>query len=76
VFTVDYVAADQHQTSAWNDHTPPFLAQALPRIWPQRLRQPEVSWPLQAFAAAAWDRLVTWDGALRAGTGAGLIGQP
>ena len=30
----------------------------------------------QAFAAPDWDRLVTWDGALRAGTGAGLIRRP
>jgi hypothetical protein len=76
VFTVDYVAADQHQASAWNDHAPASLAQALPRIWPPLLAQPEVSWPPQVFAASAWDRLVTWDGALRRGTDAGLIRQP
>jgi hypothetical protein len=76
VFTVDYIAADQHQASAWNDHTPASLAQALLHIWPPHLRQPKVSWPPQAFAAAAWDRLVTWDGALRAGSDAGLIAQP
>jgi len=67
VFTVDYVAAGRHQASAWNDHVPTSLAQALPRIWPPLLVQLEVSWPPQAFAAPAWDRLVTWDGALRRG---------
>lgn len=76
VFTVDYVAADQHQASLWNDHVPASLAQALPRIWPPLLRQQEVSWPPQAFAAPAWDRLVTWDGALRKGVGAGPTEQP
>ncbi len=76
VFTVDYVAADQHQASAWNDHTPSSLAQALFRIWPPLLRQPEVSWPAQAFTTADWDRLVTWDGALREGTDAALAEQP
>ncbi len=65
VFTVDYVAAGRHQASAWNDHVPTSLAQALPRIWPPLLVQPEVSWPPQAFGAPAWDRLVTWDRALR-----------
>ena len=42
VFTVDYVAAGQHQASAWNDHVPASLAQALPRVWPPLLAQPEV----------------------------------
>lgn len=72
VFTVDYVAADQHRASAWNDHVPTALAQALSRIWPPRPRQPEISWPPPAFAAPGWDRLVTWDGALRPGTEGGL----
>jgi hypothetical protein len=76
VFTVDCVAVGQHQASAWNDHAPASLAQALSRVWPPLLAQPEVSWPPQAFGAPAWDRLVTWDGALRRGTGTGLIGQP
>jgi hypothetical protein len=74
VFTVDYVAADQHQGSAWNDHALASLAQALTRIWPL-LGQQEISWPPQAFAAPAWDRLVTWDGALRGGTDSGFAEQ-
>ena len=67
VFTVDYVAADQHQASLWNTDAPPSLAQALSRIWPQLLAPQEIFWPSQAFAAQDWDRLVTWDGALRRG---------
>lgn len=76
MFTVDYVAADLHQASWWNDHAPASLAQALPRIWPPLLGQQEVSWPPQAFAAPDWDRLVTWDGALRRGTDADSAEQP
>jgi hypothetical protein len=72
VFTVDYVAADQRQASAWNDHAPASLAQALPRIWPPLLGQPDITWPPPAFSAPAWDRLVTWDGALRSGTDRGF----
>jgi hypothetical protein len=75
VFTVDYVAADLHQASLWNDHAPSSLAQALPRIWPPLLGQQEISWPPQAFAAPDWDRLVTWDGALRSRTDGGLADQ-
>ena len=76
VFTVDYVAAGQHDAAFWNDHAPEYLARALPRIWPPLIGQPEISWPRRAFAAPDWDRLLTWDGALRAGTDAGLIAQP
>jgi len=68
VFTVDYVAADLHQASQWNGHVSASLALALPRIWPPLLGQQEISWPPPAFAAPAWDRLVTWEGALRRGT--------
>jgi hypothetical protein len=75
VFTVDYVAADHQQASQWNDHAPAALAQALPRIWPPLLGQQEVPWPPPAFAAPAWDRLVTWDGALRRGTDGDLAEQ-
>jgi len=76
VFSVDYVAAGRHQASAWNDHVPASLAQALPRIRPPLLAQPEVSWPPQAFGASDWDRLVTWDCALRAETDGSLTEQP
>lgn len=66
VFTVDYVAADQYHASAWNDHVPSSLAQALSRIWPLLLGRQEVSWPPPAFAVPAWD------GALRRGADVGL----
>ena len=64
VFTVDFTAADQHQARTWNTRVPSSLAQALIPIWPP---QGEASWPPQAFARDDWNRLVTWDGALRQG---------
>jgi hypothetical protein len=67
VFTVDYVTADHQGARHWNQHVPPSLAQALPRIWPPPATLQDLLWPLQAFAANNWDRLVTWDGALRRG---------
>ena len=66
VFTVDYVAAAAPGFRLERTGTA-SLAQALPRIRPPLLAQPEVSWPPQAFGAPDWDRLVTWDGALRWG---------
>jgi hypothetical protein len=71
VFTVDYVTAEQDHAAQWNDHVPASLAQALPRIWPPLATQQDLLWPLHAFAANDWDRLVTWDGALRPGTDGG-----
>jgi hypothetical protein len=63
VFTVDFVATEQHGARAWNPEVPPELAQALIRIWPGKHR--EVSWPPQAFARGDWQRMVTWNGSLR-----------
>ncbi len=65
VFTVDFIAADQHGADQWNTHPPPSLVQALTRIWPQLLAPRDIVWPQPAFARGDWDRLVTWDGALR-----------
>ena len=76
VFTVDYVAADQHNAALWNTCAPSSQAQALSRIWPPLLREQKVSSPPQAFATADWDRLVTWDGALRTGTDGSLTERP
>jgi hypothetical protein len=69
VFTVGYGTAGQHDAGQWNDRVPPSLTHALPRIWPPLGTQQDLLWPLQAFAANDWDRLATWDGALRRGTG-------
>ncbi len=67
VFTVDFLAADQHRALAWNNHVPDSLAHALTRIWPQPLVPRNISWPPQAFPRHDWHRLVTWDGKLRPG---------
>jgi hypothetical protein len=65
VFTVDFPAADRHDADVWNTHPPPWLAQALTRIWPQLLAARDIAWPQQGFRREDWDRLVTWDGKLR-----------
>jgi hypothetical protein len=68
VFTVDFVAADEHGAGQWNLGPPQSLAQALARIWPQDdLRQRDTAWPQQAFARGDLDVLASWDGALRLG---------
>ncbi len=67
VFTVDFVAAEQHRAASWNTKVPASLAQVLIRIWPPSPLPREVSWPPQAFAREDWNRLVTWDGELRQG---------
>lgn len=69
VFTVDFVAADEHGAGQWNLRPPQSLAQALARIWPQDdLRPPrEIAWPQQAFARGDLDVLASWDGVLRRG---------
>jgi hypothetical protein len=68
VFTVDFVAADEHGAGQWNLHPPRSLAQALARIWPQDGTRPhDVAWPQQAFARGDLDVLASWDGALRRG---------
>jgi hypothetical protein len=65
VFTVDFVAAEQHRAVVWNTHVPASLEQSLIRVWPPQLVTPDVSWPPKAFANGEWHSMVTWDGALR-----------
>jgi hypothetical protein len=73
VFSVDFVAADEHGARLWNDHVPPSLAEALVHIWPP-LGKP-ASWPSPAFESQDWERLVTWDGELRrSGDGGSVVG--
>jgi hypothetical protein len=68
VFTVDFVAADEHGAGQWNLRPPQCLAQALARIWPQDdLRPRLVAWPQLAFARGDLDVLASWDDALRGG---------
>jgi hypothetical protein len=68
VFTVDFVAADQHGAGQWNLRPPRFRAPALTRIWPQDdLRPRDMAWPQQAFAKGDLDVLASWGGALRRG---------
>jgi len=65
VFTVDFLAAEQHGADLWNTHVPESLARHLVRIWPQLMVTPDVAWPPEQFASDEWPRLVTWDGRLR-----------
>lgn len=65
VFTVDFLAAEQHRALVWNTHVPDSLTHALTRIWPQPLAPRDISWPPRAFCREAWHRLVTWNGELR-----------
>jgi len=66
VFTVDFLAAEQHGAPVWNPRVPKSLAGSLDRIYPALLRQPEVTWPpARPFAKGEWRRIVTWDGRLR-----------
>jgi hypothetical protein len=67
VFTVDFLAAEQHGAPVWNPKPPAPLAESLVRIWPPQLVVADVSWPPPAFGRDDWRRLVTWDGALRPG---------
>ena len=63
VFTVDFVAADEHGAVAWNANVPSSLRSTVDRIWPSRAG--EIAWPRPAFAKNSWSGLVTWDGVLR-----------
>jgi hypothetical protein len=65
VFTVDFLAAEQHGAVLWNTHVPDTLAHALTRIWPQQPARRDIIWPPQAFRRDDWRRLITWDGVLR-----------
>jgi hypothetical protein len=65
VFTVDFIAAEQHGARDWNAGPPPSIRVALPQIWPPQ--SDDVRWPPPAFPNDQWARLVTWDDALRTG---------
>lgn len=65
VFTVDFIAAEQHQARSWNPNPPQPLTKALPRIWPRRPVTQLVVCPPPAFREDDWRRLVTWNGVLR-----------
>ena len=65
IFTVDFVAAEQHGAPVWNQAPPASLIEALARIWPPQLNVADVSWPPRPFADDEWRRLVTWDEHLR-----------
>ena len=67
VFTVDYIEADAQKAEVWNPGPPPSVAGSIRLIWPHRLRAGEVAWPPLAFPNDNFDRLVTWDMALRRG---------
>lgn len=67
VFTIDFVAAEQHGAVVWNDRVPDTLSRALIRIWPQQPGTADLAWPPEAFHRDEWRRLVTWDGVLRPG---------
>jgi hypothetical protein len=66
VFSVDFLAAEQHGADVWNTQLPADLAAHLVRVWPQQLLGREITWPsARIFAPSEWQRLVTWDGQLR-----------
>jgi hypothetical protein len=65
VFTVDFLAAEQHGADLWNTHVPDSLTHALTRIWPQQLVPRDLTWPPQGVRRDDWRRLITWDGVLR-----------
>jgi hypothetical protein len=67
VFTVDYVEAARRGAEVWNTHPPDSISAALPRIWPHLLGAGAVSWPRAAFPNGDFDRLSSWDSALRRG---------
>lgn len=67
VFTVDYVAADEHKAQMWNSQVPTSLRESLHRLWP--VPRGTAAWPPKPFPNAEWTRLVTWDQVLRPGCG-------
>jgi hypothetical protein len=68
VFTVDYVQAQVCEAAVWNPGPPDSIAHAVRLIWPHRLRAADVVWPPPAFPNDEFDRLASWDMALRRGT--------
>jgi len=67
VFTFDYVEAARLEAEIWNTHPPDSISAALSRIWPHLLGAGAVSWPPAAFPNDDFDRLSSWDSALRRG---------
>jgi hypothetical protein len=69
VFSVDFLAAEQHNAVVWNTRPPVSLSGHLLRIWPKQLTTPDIAWPPEQFGEDAdqWHRMVTWGGVLRPG---------
>jgi hypothetical protein len=68
VFSIDFLAAEQHGAGLWNTHVPEALSDALARIWPPFVPAPPVEWPTALFTHEdGWRKLVTWNGVLRPG---------
>jgi hypothetical protein len=67
VFSVDYVEAEARKAKSWNPGPPASIADAIPLIWPHRLRADNVAWPPPAFPNDSFDRLANWDTVLRRG---------
>lgn len=65
VFTVDFVEAEARKGVVWNPDPPDSIANAIPVIWPHRLRAGDIAWPPPAFPNDSFGRLVNWDAALR-----------
>ena len=64
VHTVNFVEAEEHR-ARWflPPPCPATISKAIDPIWPDPIRTP--NWPKACFAMDDWDRLVTWQGALR-----------
>jgi hypothetical protein len=63
VFSVDFVAAESEDAVQFHPPQPsPAIASAINLIWPSTR---SVAWPGPAIAHDEWNRLVTWEGALR-----------
>jgi hypothetical protein len=65
IFTVDFLAAEQHGAPVWNTRPPETMKHELARIWPRQLHSSDLAWPPPPFAHDNWRRLVTWDEKLR-----------
>ena len=55
VFTVDYIEAEGRKAKVWNSGPPASIADAIPLIWPHRLRANDVAWPSPAFPNDTFD---------------------
>lgn len=45
VFSVDFVEAEIRKAVVWNPDPPDSIADAVPLIWPHRLRAGDIAWP-------------------------------